>query len=242
MDQNPKTHWSNRASAAINGGMVRASEFVSVSELQRLYRWVSFGGATIRSSVKCKILNARAIVTVLHFTCFDKKNTHISGCKIVHKCTSTTVTMISTRSFAAFSFFGQFFKLVISFSLFWLVYLIIIRPFSTFHCKRICPTVLIAKRKKYLKQPSELHYHSTFKEILAVKLKRPQGDYGKAGSLKILKANSLVFTIKGIIFQIIKPEFMEVYVYTWENIFVIFVHLCIILHPLMWVFIFCQNG
>jgi len=66
--------------------------------------------------------------------------------------------------------------------------------------------VLIAKRKKYLKQPLELHYHSTFKEILAIELKRSQGDYGKASSLKILKANSLVFTIKGIIFQNIKPE------------------------------------
>ena len=33
------------------------------------------------------------IQKVAHFTYFDQKNTHISGCKIVHKCTSATITV-----------------------------------------------------------------------------------------------------------------------------------------------------
>ena len=44
--------------------------------------------ATISTIVKsCKIQK------VAYFTQFNKKNTHINGCKIVHKCISATVAM-----------------------------------------------------------------------------------------------------------------------------------------------------
>ena len=33
------------------------------------------------------------IQKVVHFTHFKQKNSYISGCKIVHKCTSATVTV-----------------------------------------------------------------------------------------------------------------------------------------------------
>ena len=33
------------------------------------------------------------IQKVVHFTHYDQKNTHINGCKIVHKCKSATVTV-----------------------------------------------------------------------------------------------------------------------------------------------------
>ena len=33
------------------------------------------------------------IQKIAYFTYFDQKNTHISGCKIVHKCTIATITV-----------------------------------------------------------------------------------------------------------------------------------------------------
>ena len=58
----------------------------------------------------CKIQKA------LHFTHFDQKNTYISECKIVHKCTSTTVTVhIYMVTIAlAFNILVFFFSLLVS--------------------------------------------------------------------------------------------------------------------------------
>ena len=52
------------------------------------------------------------IQKVVHFTYFEQKHTHISGCKIVYKCTSVTVTVyICTvtvaRAFNILVFFGS---------------------------------------------------------------------------------------------------------------------------------------
>ena len=58
----------------------------------------------------CKIQKA------FHFTHFDQKNTHISGCKIVHKCTSAIVTIyICTVTIAlAFNILVFFLSLIVS--------------------------------------------------------------------------------------------------------------------------------
>ena len=52
------------------------------------------------------------IEKVLRYAHFDQKNTHISECKIVHKCISVTVTVhicmiIVTRAFNILVFFGS---------------------------------------------------------------------------------------------------------------------------------------
>ena len=52
------------------------------------------------------------IKKVVHFTYFDKKNTHISGYKIVHKCTSATITVHIWTVIVALTF-----NILLSFSL-----------------------------------------------------------------------------------------------------------------------------
>ena len=51
-------------------------------------QWI--GGFRATTSVVAKSCKIQKVVHLAHF---DQKNTHISGCKIVHKCTSAIVTM-----------------------------------------------------------------------------------------------------------------------------------------------------
>ena len=53
------------------------------------------------------------IEKVAHFTHFEQKNTHISGCKIVHLCTIATVTVhICTITVTLLSIILYFFSLL----------------------------------------------------------------------------------------------------------------------------------
>ena len=50
-----------------------------------LWTWLRATTSMVAKSYK--------IQKVVHFTHYDQKNTHINGCKIVHKCKSATVTV-----------------------------------------------------------------------------------------------------------------------------------------------------
>ena len=52
-----------------------------------LTTWRLLRATTLVVAKSCKIQK------VTHLTHFDQINTHINGCKIVHKCTSATVTV-----------------------------------------------------------------------------------------------------------------------------------------------------
>ena len=62
------------------------------------YIMTVFRASTLVDAKSCKMQKT------LHFTHFNQKNTHISGCKIVHKCIIATVTAHICMVTVAFAF------------------------------------------------------------------------------------------------------------------------------------------
>ena len=78
--------------------------------------WHSIRASTSVDAKSCKMQK------ILHFTHFDPKNTHISGCKIVHKCTIATVTVhICTVNVALAFNILVIFSLFLSLACLWLL-------------------------------------------------------------------------------------------------------------------------
>ena len=58
-----------------------------------MYRYIFYSIFSWDKALASVCIKSCKIEKVAHFTHLEQKNTHISGCKIVHLCTIATVTV-----------------------------------------------------------------------------------------------------------------------------------------------------